>query len=325
MIHPMMFPSLKFGVRGASAFVGHSFAVEDQPIIERLLDFFSKLGLICDTGMRSEPSSISDKVRSRINEAEIFVAIFTRRGTANVDGSYSTSAWVVEEKSYAIAQGKRVLLFVEEGVSDIGGMQGDMEYIKFNRDQFGDALISAVDYIFSITRVPLEARVEGNSVTISMRSNKTPTEQLDGLRKEIAKRPKDVALRLAVAAQLNQMSQKSAALKELEDANASIPNHAQIVHQLGHQLQDEGRLDDAITHFERAIALNPTFAKNYLCFAKALYEKAQRTQSSRDRKRLLERCQKFLIQGESLSDEKFAKEIRSYLFIVTERLNSNKS
>ena len=66
MFHPITFPILKFAVRHATAFVGHSFAEEDEDIVGRLIEFFSKLGVACDSGKRAEPTSVSDKVRKRI-------------------------------------------------------------------------------------------------------------------------------------------------------------------------------------------------------------------------------------------------------------------
>jgi hypothetical protein len=74
------------------------------------------------------------------------VGIFTRRQEQK-DGSFSTSAWTIEEKATALAAGKRLLLFVENGVPDFGGLQGDYEYIPFDRDNLGEALIQAMDYV----------------------------------------------------------------------------------------------------------------------------------------------------------------------------------
>jgi hypothetical protein len=88
------------------------------------------------------------------------VGIFTRRQEQK-DGSFSTSAWTIEEKATALAAGKRLLLFVENGVPDFGGLQGDYEYIPFDRDNLGEALIQAMDYVLAITSIPLTCRVEG--------------------------------------------------------------------------------------------------------------------------------------------------------------------
>jgi hypothetical protein len=64
----------------------------------------------CDSGLRPEPKGVSEKVNQRICAAELFVGLFTRRNK-NEDNTYSTSAWVVEEKAIAISTGKRLMRF----------------------------------------------------------------------------------------------------------------------------------------------------------------------------------------------------------------------
>jgi hypothetical protein len=140
MNHALLFPNIKFGIRSATAFVGHSFAKDDEEIVDELCDFFTKLGMVCDSGRRAEPIGVSAKVRKRIKDAEVFIGIFTR-DTPKPDGTFTTRPWLIEEKTFALTEGKKVLMFVEEGVKDIGGMQEDLEYIEFNRTNFGGALI----------------------------------------------------------------------------------------------------------------------------------------------------------------------------------------
>src|SRR5947208_11917175 len=114
---PTLLQGIRIGIREVSAFVGHSFAEEDEQVVNAITQFLTKLGLRCDSGRRAEPRGVSDKVRTRIEAAEVFVGIFTRK-SALPDGHYSTSAWVVEEKATAIAAGKKLLLFVEDGVKE---------------------------------------------------------------------------------------------------------------------------------------------------------------------------------------------------------------
>src|SRR4051794_25123582 len=154
------FSLIKFAVREATAFVAHSFAEEDRQVVERVSQFLSKLGVTCDSGQRAEPRSVSEKVLERLLAAELFVGVFTRRDQ-KPDGTYSTSPWLIEEKAAAIHAGKRLLLFVEAGVEkEIGGLQGDYEYIGFNRADLADALIRAMDYVLAVTMVPLQCQVD---------------------------------------------------------------------------------------------------------------------------------------------------------------------
>jgi len=103
---------------------GTSFAEENKSLVKGLVQFFEKLGLATESGRRAEPRGVSEKVKERLRACEIFIGVFTRRNYL-AEGSYSTSPWVVEEKAIAIGEGKRLLLFVEEGVKEIGGLQGD--------------------------------------------------------------------------------------------------------------------------------------------------------------------------------------------------------
>src|SRR5690349_1678214 len=63
-------------------FVAKSFSEIDQPkvaVIETFLDTFKPLGVLWETGERSEAESVSAKVRERIDYAQVFVGIVTRR------------------------------------------------------------------------------------------------------------------------------------------------------------------------------------------------------------------------------------------------------
>jgi hypothetical protein len=62
---------IKFAVREAAAFVGHSFAEDDRQVVGRITAFLSKLGVTCDSGQRAEPRQISEKVLERILAAEL--------------------------------------------------------------------------------------------------------------------------------------------------------------------------------------------------------------------------------------------------------------
>src|ERR1035437_9942847 len=133
------------------AFVAKSFHAADRPKTERIESFlsrFEKLGFIWGTAEAAEVESVSAKVRGLIDEADIFVGIFTRRAPLCADGGrfrrivdivrgqstddrWSAPPWVLQESGYALKAEKRLILFVEIGV-DLGALQGDLEYIPFD-------------------------------------------------------------------------------------------------------------------------------------------------------------------------------------------------
>src|SRR5512132_4245908 len=64
MMPPYILQQIRFAVREATAFVGHSFAEEDAQLIEQIKQFLSKLGVKCDSGKRAEPKGVATKLGS---------------------------------------------------------------------------------------------------------------------------------------------------------------------------------------------------------------------------------------------------------------------
>lgn len=60
------------------------------------------------------------------------------------DGTYTTSPWLLEEKGAALAFGKYLVMLVEEGVTDLGGLQGDWQMHHFGAKGFTAAALKAV-------------------------------------------------------------------------------------------------------------------------------------------------------------------------------------
>jgi len=71
------------------------------------------------------------------------------RDKEKVDGTFTASPWLLEEKGAALALGKPIVLMVEEGVSDIGGLQGDWQRIYFGSKGFLSAALEAVEQLKS--------------------------------------------------------------------------------------------------------------------------------------------------------------------------------
>jgi hypothetical protein len=58
MVPPHILRQIRVAVREATAFVGHSFAEEDEHLIEQIKQFLSKLGMKCDSGKKAESKGI---------------------------------------------------------------------------------------------------------------------------------------------------------------------------------------------------------------------------------------------------------------------------
>lgn len=130
-----------------SAFIGQSFSESDAVVTETLRRFLKAYGLFITTGEKPSAQTVSAKVKARIEQADMFVAIFTRRDKIAGRNEWTTSAWVIDEKAYAIAKGKRLILLKEAGVDSIGGLQGDYEYLEFRREELADLMVRLLEVL----------------------------------------------------------------------------------------------------------------------------------------------------------------------------------
>src|SRR5262245_34872040 len=100
------------------AFVGHSFSSDDKRVAECVIQTLGAVGVSVITGERPKADRISEKVKKLVEEQPLFVGVFTRRDKIARKTEWITTSWVVDE-----------------GVGSIGGIQGDYEFIEFNRDR----------------------------------------------------------------------------------------------------------------------------------------------------------------------------------------------
>jgi hypothetical protein len=121
-----------------TAFVGQSFSKNDRPVNDFIFRILDSIGVKVVTGEQPKADSVSEKVKRLIDEQEIFVGVFTRRDKIARKSEWTTSAWVIDEKAYALGRQKRLILLKEVGVGSIGGIQGDYEYHEFSRDNLGE-------------------------------------------------------------------------------------------------------------------------------------------------------------------------------------------
>lgn len=137
-----------------SAFVGHSFLVQDKAVVNAVLGVLGVLGIEAVTGEKPRSERISNKVKTLIDDNPLFVGVYTRRDKIARKHEWTTSPWVIDEKAYAVAKGKRLILLREEGVGSIGGIQGDYEYLEFSRDSL-ELLVLRVLQMFMVKNTGL--------------------------------------------------------------------------------------------------------------------------------------------------------------------------
>ncbi len=128
-----------------NVFLSYRFA--DQEYVDGLTELLNQNGFAVETG-RSANTYISKAILERIKRCDFFLCLMTKN-EAKVDGTYTTSGWLLEEKGAALAFGKPLVLMIEEGVTDFGGLQGDWQRIHFGARGFLKAALEAVTQLRS--------------------------------------------------------------------------------------------------------------------------------------------------------------------------------
>lgn len=131
-----------------SVFIGHSFTPEDELLVGHLRRLFDAFGVVVRTGKKPRAGSVSEKVQKRIGDSAGFVGVFSRRERLGTKGNvWATSDWVIDEKAYAYGLNKKLILIKEVGVKSIGGIQGDYEYLEFDRDNLLELVMKMIELI----------------------------------------------------------------------------------------------------------------------------------------------------------------------------------
>ena len=101
------------------AFIGHSFNDKDVEIVKKIKAHIESLDIECETGEKPQHGYVSEKIKKRIINNDIFVGIFTcdkkillENGQSSKEDFYTTSNWVIQESGFAIAENKK-LIFLE--------------------------------------------------------------------------------------------------------------------------------------------------------------------------------------------------------------------
>ena len=98
-------------------------------------------------GSETDTGSISEKAKSKIDDADIIVAIMTK-DEQDGNGIWSPSKWVIEELAYSLAsKDKEIVRLLEKGCDTSGRIFGDKEYISFDRENPTEAFIKLAEVL----------------------------------------------------------------------------------------------------------------------------------------------------------------------------------
>lgn len=177
------------------AFVGHSFTEDDEKLNNTFLKYLDQIkemqiGFTWDHAKAAEPKELAEKVMSLVRDKNLFIGICTKKervifpnklercwirrkiiGSHEREFLWKTSDWILQEIGLAVGREMDLILLVEEGLRTLGGLQGNIEYIEFNRNfperSFGKILEMIRSLIPRSVGIPvpeLETAIPKNSV-----------------------------------------------------------------------------------------------------------------------------------------------------------------
>lgn len=157
------------------AFIGHSFTDGDKDVVRQFLDFFDHvkdmgIGFLWEHAEPAEPKILSEKVLKLMEGKNLFIAICTAKELAITpdklkkswlgknmlkakDNEFTTktSDWIIQEIGVAIGKSMDVIILLEEGLRKPGGLQGDLEYIGFNRAEPSKSFNKILEMLKALT------------------------------------------------------------------------------------------------------------------------------------------------------------------------------
>ena len=160
---------------GIRAFVAHSFTDNDTEVVRKFLTYFDQLSKLdldfaWEHAEAAEPKVLAEKVISLLSDKSVFIAICTKKERAipstllrksvlrpsvlkaqERDFAWKTSDWIIQAIGLAIGKNLDLVLLVENGVRQPGGLQSNVEFISFERDAPEKSFGKIVDMISALS------------------------------------------------------------------------------------------------------------------------------------------------------------------------------
>jgi tetratricopeptide (TPR) repeat protein len=217
------------------AFVGHSFIKEDEEVVRAFLDFFNHvkeigIGFDWEHAKPAEPKALAEKVKELTRDKNVFIGICTKRervvepeklkqgklrkGTLRAhtqDLLWKTSDWLIQEIGLCIGRGMATILLVEEGLRQPGGLQGDLEYIAFDRSSPEKCFNKILEMITALIPKAVSQTAPAESVQKAEKEEKPEKEEtLEWLepKEKWTRGNFEIALMRAIAAENGDAEQK---------------------------------------------------------------------------------------------------------------------
>lgn len=234
------------------AFVGHSFPSDEDAVVRAFLKFLDQvkamnIGFNWDHAEVAEPKELADKVMRLIEDKNLFIGICTNkeltvapskleRGFFNkkilkgdeTQFSAKTSDWIIQEIGLAIGRKMELILLVEEGVRQPGGLQGNIEYITFDRSAPEKSFVKLLEMIQALRPKARVLTVEETQTTAAppsetQEAKKAGDEWLQP-KPEWKRRNYELAF-MHVVANENEQGEKSIGDAYLATADGQVPEN----------------------------------------------------------------------------------------------------
>ena len=282
--------------------------------MQRLSKFFksilSEMSVKCQSGEQAAAQQVSEKVKERIKQTEMFVGIFSRGEKIEGKEEWSTSAWVIDEKAHAQALGKKLVLLKEIGIGSIGGLQGDYEYIEFDRERLHRAAVRVIQTIWSLNpgkmqlsrsgppgisvevlEAAIAAQPEEPMLRVTLAQQRAASGRLEAAIRELqvvlTSHPSFVPAQLELAKTLASLGRRSDAMKELDCVLKTDPLSAMAHHLKGHILEGMGDPKGAKESLKRAVDYDPGGSRHYRCLGQLMLRAAKGNRSSLEEARCI--------------------------------------
>src|SRR3989344_3901932 len=135
-------------------FFAHSFSPQDEKVVEQFRNFFKKT-LPSFQLIEKDPQygGVWKEVRKLIRSSEGAIGILTKDAKHPNMDEWCTRGWILSEVAYCMGRGFVVPIFVEKGVSNLGLLREETEYMSFTRNEKGGLNLdkkNAAKYIKSV-------------------------------------------------------------------------------------------------------------------------------------------------------------------------------
>jgi hypothetical protein len=122
--------------RRRAVFLAHSFDERGKSYAYELIKFLTLLGFRVTTGEGYSPQGISAKVKTRLMDQEVVIALLSKQ---------EDSTWLTQEAAGAAFSKKPLIPLVEHGVIFKSAVLGDLEYIRFSVGQISEVFVPLLE------------------------------------------------------------------------------------------------------------------------------------------------------------------------------------